>query len=264
MLEVPLRFAVLSDEQRGEAAFAELCAMVARGTPLRLEPVWAASHAALLAVVGAGSCDVAWAPPLVAHALVRGEGAVPVAVVSRAGCEAYYGALVVLRSSRARTVRELAGLRVGWVSRLSAAGFVVPRHHIASLGLTPERMFASETFHYSHERLAEALVRGDVDVIGTYAHVAPDGTLEVPHVPGGRIVAAAGPIPGDVIVARAGLDAGVTARLAWALARAEPNPFGPLAKLLSVERFVSVREGHLEPLSQWAMRAEGAVLRGVA
>jgi phosphate/phosphite/phosphonate ABC transporter binding protein len=179
----------------------------------------AASYEALAADVRDGRADAAWLPPIVFVTLgdvVRGIGSV------LRGTHATYDAALVVRADSTITALDgLRGTRVAWVDRWSAAGYVLPRLHLAMHGLDPRRIFRSETFHGSHRSAIAAVLDGDADVAGTYAHVsagravaggwnelepeqgAPrlrgDGTGRM----GVRVLATSGAIPPDVLAVRA-------------------------------------------------------------
>jgi ABC-type phosphate/phosphonate transport system substrate-binding protein len=186
---------------RDHASFEGLAELL-RPAGLEVEPAFVPSYAAMYGVLEHRVCAIGWAPPLVAADLLRGRDVDPIALVARNGSPTYWSALVTKRESRMWHVGQLAQARIGWVSRLSAAGYVVPRAHLSLVRVS--LTFAKETFHHTHARLAEALASDAVDAIATYA--IAQGGICVPHVPEGRILGVAGPIPGELVVSARGLD----------------------------------------------------------
>jgi ABC-type phosphate/phosphonate transport system substrate-binding protein len=138
-----LRFAITGSTETSSAAFAELRSVLVRAGGPDVEPLFVPSYASLYETVCAGLCAVAWTPPLVALDLQRGEIADPIAATVRSGGSAYYAALVVRASSDIAHIGQIQGSRVGWVSKLSAAGYVVPRYYLQSIGMKLDGLFQS-------------------------------------------------------------------------------------------------------------------------
>lgn len=227
-------------------------ALVARFVP---------SYAALYETLTAGEAEAAWAPPLVARDFVRAELAQPIVVATRNDEVSYYSALVVPLSSRLLYLGDLAQSRIGWVSKLSAAGYVVPRWFLQSAGYRLDSLFASEELIGSHAGLGEALALSKIDVAATYASVRGEAFITADLGMPLRILGIAGPIPGDVIVARRDLAPETRDALVRALVQGRFEPH-VLRKLMNTERFAPAPANHLEPLSEWEARAEtGALTR---
>jgi len=256
-----LRFAVATTPDLGGAAFEDLKTLVALGGGPGLVPVFVPNYVALFETVHRHVADAAWCPPLVARDLVRVAAAEPIATVLRGGADHYYSALVALSGSRVRRVGEIEGARVGWVSRLSAAGYVVPRDYLQSLGVAVERL--DECFFHTHGRCVEALLSEEVDVIGTYASAHAGSFRVSPALAGARILGVAGQIPGDVVVASRGLAAESRTRLGVALRRRSIDPAGALAALMNASGFGFVPPDHLASLARWMERAMSGTFRFV-
>jgi ABC-type phosphate/phosphonate transport system substrate-binding protein len=248
-----MRFAIIaaSGSEHEHWAFDELKELMAGGG-LDVEPAFVPSYAAMYGVMEQGICAFGWAPPLVARDLLRGRNADPVALVMRARMDTYYSALVTRPESKLWQIGQLATARIGWVSRLSAAGFVVPRAYLASVRVP--LTFARETFHYTHARLAEALDKDAVDVIATYAVVRDAKALHVPHLPAYNVLAVAGPIPGELVVAARGVDKAAIDAAADALLHARLDPERALTRSLSVTGFAPPPAGYVDFLSRWEGR----------
>ncbi len=185
---------------------------------------------ALFAQVLDGTRDaVAWAPPLVARELVASGMATTLAVAD-AGRE--YTATLVARADIESLV-DVADRRVGWVSKLSATGYRIPRAYLESFGLDLSSFFASERFYGTHRAVTRALVEGEIDVAATHS-----GRLLDVVGPGrpGRVLTSIGPVPGDVIVASVGLAPDARDAIARALLSSTVGPFG----------FRFPRPGHLD------------------
>lgn len=258
----PMTFALAADETVARPAFEELAHAIARRGGPTLRALWVPSYAALAQVVEAGVSDLAWTPPVVGLDLVRSGAATGLVAVARASRAAYYAALVARAGRGLRSLRALDGARMGWVSRLSAAGYQVPRLHLVSLGLDPDTTFREQRFCASHDGVYAALRSGVVDVAATYASVDPGGTV----VRVGRdrsdlvVLTLAGPIPSDVIVVRPGIVGRERRAVLSAFGGLRFEPHGALGRFLGVESFVELAHGHFDPLRRWARRAEEGTL----
>lgn len=219
------------------------------GVPFTILPV--ATHAGIESVVERGVADIAWAPPLVALDLVSLGAARVFAAASRAGRTAYPSLLVVGRETAIRHVGDLAGRRVAWVSSRSAAGYEVPRLFLEACGLPLDRLFSRETMTGSHLGALDAVRTGRADVAACYG-VKGDtpASVELPlRLDDVRIVAVAGAVPSDVLIARRKLDPALLDIVVRGLLRLDDGGMFPLRKLLGVDQLVRASSDHLASLS---------------
>lgn len=258
---IRLRFALPPRVPQRTEAERFRAAMLSAG--FELEVVASSSYAGLFHAVDSRACDLAWAPPLVALDLARCSAATPLVALIRAHGPGYYGAIVTAERSPRRSLRALAGASIGWVAVESAAGYVVPRLHLQSLGIDPNAFFGRVAFLGSHERALEAVVSGKVDAAATYARYDERARRFVlPPAPAAlRLLAAAGPIPEDVIVARSDLPEAVRVRLAVELSRLDDAARASLIPIMNARRLVPARPEHLDALRAFAARADEAALR---
>ena len=140
---------------------------------------------------------------------------------------------------------------MAWVSPRSAAGYVVPYLQLRALGYDPDRYFGGQQFFFTHARAVLALELGEVDAAATYAHVGQDGAFHVEHARDAHIVMTAGPIPGDVILTREGVDPS----FARALVRAVVPADGALARTTGARRFDPAPERHFRAIERWTSLA---------
>ncbi len=265
MKTAPLRFALpptTGAESRAVAALVDDLAAMA-GAQVHLVRV--PTYASLFDAVDWGACDAAWAPPLVALDLESARSARTIAAIDRGFGTAYHSALVTRRDGGVTSLGDLGRARVGWVAKQSAAGYVVPRLHLASLGFDLSACFGDERFFASHAGAARALAAGTVDVIATYATFDPAAGRVTPPDLGcaARVLAAAGPIPSDVVVARPTVSDALASALARGLASLAWQAADD-AGATSVRRFVPATSQHLAPLRRLRARGEGAALRALA
>jgi ABC-type phosphate/phosphonate transport system substrate-binding protein len=252
-----LRLALVADETDAADAFAQLARALHASADVRVEPFFVPTYAALLQALDLDPELLVWAPPLVAHDLLRCRGAFPLAAAVRRGRLSYYAALVALDRGPGSLAR-LRGTHVGWVSRLSLAGYRIPRLHLRSLGHEPDRLFGRQSFFGSHRALAGALAEGAVDVAATHAQLLDDTRTFRPGagLAGARVLAVAGPIPSDVILAGDRVALALREHLLAALPRTVLPLDGPFARLLAVDRLAPVPAAHFDSLGRWVRRAE--------
>jgi phosphonate transport system substrate-binding protein len=245
----------------------ELCALVSEVTDTTFLPHHANSYAELAAAMRDGDVGVAWMPPIPAIELEEEGAATALALPTRQDSSSYYAALIT-REGRGKSIADLQGMRAAWVDRESAAGYLVPRLHLASLGLDVKTFFAQETFTHSHLGVVDAVVSGAADVGATFCTLEPlskrvvtagwtaaDGST-IRNV---EVVATIGPIPNDAFVAASRVPAAVRSSLTrWLLAPDEKSR-ELLAELFQVRTFKVASDAHFEPLRHVirAARARG-------
>ena len=219
----------------------------------------APSPEALASAFTAGRVDVAWISPALFITSAAFERARPIVCSIRQGMATYHAVLFVDAVSPIRSVSQLAGSRVAWVSKTSAAGYIVPRLALASHGYDPRGLFSRETFHDSHGNVARAVLEGAADVGATYAvfeegdaasKMIRAGFTEIPEGARARILYAAGPIPSDPVVVAEDVDA----KSRIALLEAFTGDLAPVREAIShvigAEAFEPVRRGSFDSLRE--------------
>lgn len=177
----------------------ELSSAVRAVTGIVVAPVALPSAALIPQVLERTPKALAWAPSFVAAGVVRlGLGTPLVA--------AAYGAprsAVLVAQEHVQGVADLAGRRIGWVSRHSVTGHHVPRLYLESFGIDVDVLFASQSYLGSHAAAVEALLQGEVDVVATHS----GRVLSVLREGVSRLLVSIGPIPHDVVLAGTGVGA---------------------------------------------------------
>lgn len=234
----------------------ELCAIVSKVAGVTFAPRHALSYRELAEGIRRGDVGIAWMPPLPAIELEEEGLGAPIALSWRQEGGSYYSALVT-RAGRAKGVADLRGLRVAWVDKESAAGYLVPRMHLASLGMDPKTLFSQETFARSHLGVVDAVTSGAVDVGATFCTLDPatrrvvtagwaaaDGS-KIRQI---EVIATLGPIPNDVIAASMRVPAAIRASLTrWLLAPDERSR-ELLAELFQARSFRVASSAHFDEL----------------
>lgn len=234
------------------ARLERLCRALGQGLGTTVEPVQTRSYAELLKTLDDGAIELAWLPPVVAlHAQQVGLGA-PLLAPVRGGSATFHTALFVRDASAVQSDADLAGARVAWVDRESAAGYAVVRAALRAKGHDLGRLFASESFEGSHQAVVQAVMDGTADVGATYLHRAPGGAVRSAGWGDAamRSVFEHGPIPADVLATAADCEPKLAARVAAALldtARSEARVAA--CELFEATGFVRAGAEHLAPLA---------------
>jgi ABC-type phosphate/phosphonate transport system substrate-binding protein len=250
------------DDAQSRLAFADLCAALSRAT--RMPFIRSACNRRSARGLAAARSGWRVSPTLL---LTSAElsGAVPLVSSVRQGMTTFHGAMFVREESPIRSMLDLKGTRVAWVAPTSAAGYIFPRLMLASRGIDPALLFASETFLHSHGNVASAVLNGEADVGSVHAvFEAGDPTRRVLRAPfldlvvpgtSPRILFTTEAIPSDLIVAAARVSEQTRESLASALALLHESPVarGPVLHIFGAESFARYDEQSLQPLREQVM-----------
>jgi phosphonate transport system substrate-binding protein len=184
----------------------------ALGRPVMVEIL--ADYEALTAALAQGQVDIAWTTPLAfVLAQQRHKDVTAVAKAMRGGKLFYRAAFIVRADSAARSLADVKGRRVAWVSKSSSSGYLFPRALLASQGESPDGFFSAESFAGDHPGACQAVRDGSADVGATFANEPTggeppraDGCADAPPASDFRVIASSAPVPNDVIAARPGFD----------------------------------------------------------
>jgi phosphonate transport system substrate-binding protein len=118
-----------------------------------------------------GRADAAWGPPIVCARVEDAGGHVALRAI-RYGAVTYR-AVLLCRADDPIDLRAEATLRqrrAVWVDRWSMAGYVLPRHHLRTLGLDPASAFEREDLLGSYAACLDAVLELEADVTATFAN----------------------------------------------------------------------------------------------
>ena len=255
-----LGFAAVSTSEGTTRALAAFCRHIGQASGLEFRAHAVESSEALVLGARSGQFDLLWAPPLVAIELEDARVATPLVAIERLNRIGYHAALFARADAPFASPTDLEGVRVAWVSKESASGYFVPRWHLRKLGMELGRTFRHEAFLASHTEVARAVLSGDADVGATYVGLGPSGRdlvaapwLEVGASRGDvRVLLLVGPIPSDVISARAELDAETRQRVSGAFVSIVAAEGSPAHELFHAARFDPVGGGHFSLLRELA------------
>lgn len=253
-------FAVVTGSNAAKNHLATLCRELSQTLDREVTPKILPSYTALPKWLESGGAHIVWAPPLVAVEIARGGAGTLALSCSRGGDTGYHAALFTQHSSSIATLADLKGAHVAWVDTQSAAGYVVPRMHLAREGFDPRGLFGRESFLGTHERVSIAVLDGDVDVGATYVSLDPQtkrplsaGWLEAgAGVNGAFVLATAGPIPSDAIALSNKLPPEMRARITKALTRLPVSAPESVGALFRADDFVPAEMKAFDDLAQLA------------
>jgi ABC-type phosphate/phosphonate transport system substrate-binding protein len=165
----------------------------------------AATYADIVARLADGTCDVAWAPPIVA---AQAEGHVRAALQCVRNGRSTYRSVLVALASRKLAVDGLSGTKAAWVDPLSIGGYLLVRALLLVRGVDPDATFAEQRFAGSYPEALRLVLDREADVCAlTAADESREAlTVSVAQYASARnanrleIVACTEPSPNDAIV----------------------------------------------------------------
>ena len=257
----PLTLAVVASARPGDqrAALDEVCTQLSKVLGVALAGKVTASYAELLNGFETDRVQYAWMSPAL---LVLGSERLridPLLSAQRGDRTDYRAVLFVDAEGPFDSVKELHGKRIAWVDAASASGYLVPRLHLAAIGIDPTRMFGEELFAGSHADVARAVFDGRAHVGATYAHRPPAGQPVrragfVDVVPGRevRVLEWTNAIPSDVIAGHGLIPRAQQRVVANAILELAAHDEGQraLRAAFDTERFAVTPRGALRPLWQ--------------
>ena len=264
----PLRFAIppFYADALAEGGVRDLDAWLERevGIDVAITAPAAYSYAEVADALVRGDVDVAELSPYqYALLLVRQTNVIPLAASVAHGASTYGSYIVVrqgdpsLQPGATRGVEALRGKRVAFVDPLSTSGWLLPSAFLEGRGLDLEKDL-TVIFAGSHPAALEAVMNGDVDA----ACVSSDLLIGKAGLAGPLVVVAkAGRMPYDAIVARPGLAPDVVARVQSALLRLSIHSQEGRAALRAfstVDGFMPVPPGHYDGVVALARAASSA------
>ena len=126
------------------------------------------SYGALRRALASGAAQLGWMPPVVLAEDAYAYGLEPLVTSQRNGSTRYCSVLFTRADTSIQVIGDLRGRTVAWVDRCSAAGYLLPRLHLAAEGLNLNTLFKRELFLGSHGAVVRAVFDGRADVGATY------------------------------------------------------------------------------------------------
>lgn len=198
----------------------------------------------------AGKISFAWLSPLT-YAFAADHVQLLLRSV-RANSGSYYSVLFALENSELRGLKDLYGRRIGWVSRDSMAGYVLPALALREKAIVP----GDEFFLGSHAAVVRSVMSGAVEAGATFCSVNPRdepvkivsaGWTETVEVGPSRFrtLGLYGPIPGDVLCAAPTVPEGMRDRFVDAMLHIHEQVGGKeiVRGLFGADRFSEAEPG---------------------
>jgi phosphate/phosphite/phosphonate ABC transporter binding protein len=207
-----ITLAVVPSATPGDARLAldSLCIALTKLLDTPVHGINCASYSALALELEKDRVDYAWMSPTLMILTNENIQLRPLLSAVREERTDYRAALFVDGSKPYRSIADVQDRVVAWVDRTSAAGYIVPRIHLAARGIDPTRYFGEELFLRSHAEVVRAVLDGRADLGATYGQRPDEANEPVQHA-GFRVVAPdrhvrvlewTREIPNDVIVGR--------------------------------------------------------------
>ena len=193
----------------GDARLAldSLCIALTKQLDTPVHGINCASYSDLALELEKDRVDYAWMSPTLMILTNENIQLRPLLSAVRNDRTAYNSCLFVDGKRPMKSIEELRGQVVAWVDRTSAAGYIVPRIHLAGLGIDPTRFFRKELFLRSHADAIKAVFDGSADMGATYGQKPEDGQpvvragfLDVAPDRHVRVLDWTREIPNDIIV----------------------------------------------------------------
>ncbi len=159
-----LRFSVLPDEDPASlrARYEGLLEFISQRTGFQCELVLSKNYQDLLERFDRGEIDVARFGGFSFVQAQKKSGAVP--LVMRDVDTRFVSYFLVPGASSAKSLHDLKGMRFSFGSRLSTSGHLMPRYFLQKSGIQPETFFSAVSYSGAHDRTAEWVMQGKIDV----------------------------------------------------------------------------------------------------
>jgi phosphonate transport system substrate-binding protein len=172
-----ITLAVVPSATPGDSRFAldALCIALTRLLDQPVHGINCASYADLAQELEKDRVDYAWMSPTLMILTNENVQLRPLLTAVRDEGTTYRSLFFVDGKRSIRSLEEVRGGVVAWVDRESAAGYVVPRIHLAARGFDPTSFFRKELFLRSHAEVVRAVLDGRADVGATYGQRPAEG-----------------------------------------------------------------------------------------
>ena len=162
--EQVLRIGILPDqsEEALRTQYGPLFEHLAEVTGLRTELVIPTDYDDLLSLFHDGDVDLAYFGGLTFLKASAQDGAIP--LVMRDVDAVFTSYFLVNPDDLAESLEDLGGQSLGFGSRLSTSGHLMPRHYLTGKGLFPEEFFSAVAYSGAHDKTAYMVRDGEVDV----------------------------------------------------------------------------------------------------
>lgn len=208
-----------------------------------------------------GKVHMAWITPLAfVQATQKSADVVGLMKAMRQGGGlTYRAAFIVKKDSPLKSLADLKGKKVAWVSKSSTSGYLFARELIRKEGENPDTYFSSETFAGDHPSVCKAVREGKADVGATFAAepgagkaLVPNGCEDAGPVSDFTVVASSKDLPNEVIAAGPAFDLRRQNEVTVAFAKMSKNDQGKavLKDGFRVEAWAIAVDGDFIPVQE--------------
>ena len=218
----PIKMAIVPflETQRLVRGMQSLADELSKETGLKYTGEVPTSYAAVVEAMCADRVDVGWVSPL-AYILANKQCGADMSLVSVTRQGTSYRGIVIARADSGLTrLDDLRGKRFAWVDPGSTSGYLFPRALVQERGLVPDTAFSQQIFAGGHDKVALAVLQGQVeggamakDVLPRLSSVYPTAVEEI------RVLEETPDIPNDGVAFRKGLPPEIVQKTSEALLR---------------------------------------------
>ena len=180
-------------------------------------------------------------------------GIVPIVKPVRQGTATYSGLIIARADSGIDTLTDLKGKKMAWVDRESASGYLFPAALLAKSGINIEKDLGETIFLQKHDAVVLNVLLKKVDAGACYDD-ARDVLKDKTKAGKIKVIAKTPAIANEPIVCRAGLPAGLVAKVKAAFLKLDPAQPGHAraldADINKIERFVEAKDGDYDNIRE--------------
>jgi phosphonate transport system substrate-binding protein len=174
------------------------------------------------------------------------------------GQPAYFSYIIAPKSSEATSLASLKGSVFAFADPQSNTGCLVPTYMLSTMGETPETFFKETFFTYSHDNSIKAVANGEADGAAVDSLIWDyESATDPAFTSKTRIVQRSEPFAIPPVVARAGLDATLTAAIRQAFLSAHKDAEGKaILDKMKIERFVTIDDSAYDSIRRMSERVK--------
>ncbi len=216
---------------------------------------------ALSAALAEGKVHLAWITPLAfVQAQQKSSDVVGLLkAVRQGGGLTYRAAFITKADAPYKSLAEVKGKKVAWVSKTSTSGYLFARELIRKEGDNPDTFFSGESFAGDHPSVCKAVRAGTAEVGATFAAepapgkpLVPNGCEDAGPVADFKVIASTGELPNEVIAAGPSFDLRRQNEVTVAFAKMAKNEDGKklLKDAFRVEAWAIAVDGDFIPVAE--------------
>lgn len=221
-----LRFGVglfQPDKEKNDATYRPLAAYLSQKLGRKVQLRTVDSWEGLAKSLANGETDMALLGPWGYVLANRNAGAQAVGTILYDGRPTYHALIVTRPDSGISTLKDLKGRSFAFGDKGSTSGYLIPTHHLLSMGIDDPEKFFGKVVYTKHQAIETQVTRGELDAGADYDRnrnaMIEQGLIRAAD---SRIIWTSAPLPNDAFAVSADLarDRALVARLQAALEQA--------------------------------------------